>query len=238
MARHQEARGIGDVVLRQRDQRVVPGLGHGRAQLADNLVFHRALPVQTPSSTNLSSSAGDLPARPSRSSVRPSRMIVDPDGEAGQVDQRIDGRGRNAGEPAERRDRNEPVADVFVHVAVIERRRRPDGLVRLAFLACARNVAAVSRCLGGQSGLVEDVEERPGRNAQGFCNRHALGIHRRGRAADRIGEALAIEQEVAAGVLDPPGIHDHALGMEYRVEVRQRRSRARCWPARFPDRAA
>jgi hypothetical protein len=41
VARDQEARGIGDVVLRERHQRIVSGGGHCRAQLAEKLVFHQ-----------------------------------------------------------------------------------------------------------------------------------------------------------------------------------------------------
>src|SRR4030081_1167129 len=74
--------------------------------------------------------------------------IVDPDGKTGKRDQRGDGRGGDAGQPTERRDRNKPMADVFVQVAVMKRRWRLDGLVRLAFPARPRNVATISRRFG------------------------------------------------------------------------------------------
>ena len=86
----------------------------------------------------------------------------------------------------------------------------------------AREMSPLSLAAPGREpGLVEDIDEWLRRNAQGLCNRHALCVHRRGHASDRVGEAFAIEQEVAIGMLDPSGIHDHALGMEYRVEVRE-----------------
>ena len=78
---------------------------------------------------------------------------------------------------------------------------------------------AVVRRLGGEPGLVEDVEERHRRNPERLRDREPLGIDRRGDAADRLRDALAIEQEIAAAALDPAGIHDHAGRMEDRVDV-------------------
>src|ERR687886_499282 len=71
-------------------------------------------------------------------------------GEPRKLDQGVDGRRCDPGEAAERGHRHQTIAHVLVHVAMIERGGRLDGLVRLALLARARNVAAVARRLGGE----------------------------------------------------------------------------------------
>src|SRR5207244_9325895 len=87
--------------------------------------------------------------------------------------------------------------------------------------ARARNVAAVPCRLRGQPSLIKNIDERGSRNAQGFGNRHSLRIGPRGHAADGVSESFAVKQEISVGMLNPSRIHDHALGMEYRIEIRK-----------------
>ena len=113
--------------------------------------------------------------------------IIDPEREAGQPDQRVDGGRRDAGKATEFRHRHQAVADILMDIAMVERGGRPDGAVRLTLLAGARNVAAVTRRCGGETGLMENVDERRGRNAERLGNGEAFGIDRRDDAADRFG---------------------------------------------------
>ena len=57
--------------------------------------------------------------------------------------------------------------------------------VRRAFLAGARDVAAVARLLGGEPGVVKGVEEGDVWHAERLRDRHALRIDRRGDPPDR-----------------------------------------------------
>src|SRR5712691_1278771 len=117
----------------------------------------------------------------------PLAAIVDADREGGEVHEGVDGRGRHAGEPAERRHRHQAIADILVHVAVIERGRRLDGGVGGAFLAGTGDIAAVARRLGGQPRVVEGIEERHAGNPERLGDGEALGVDRGSDAADRFG---------------------------------------------------
>jgi len=70
-------------------------------------------------------------------------------------------------------------------IAMVERRWRLDGAVRLAVLAGARDAAAVARRIGGKAGLMEQVDERRGRNAKRSRDGETFGVDCRDDAADR-----------------------------------------------------
>src|SRR3954469_17042928 len=151
----------------------MPGLGHGRSQLAQKLVFHQQS-LSGALLDEMQQFGWRLSGKPETFEREPVARIVYSDGKPRKLDQRVDGRRRDSGKPPERGQGNETVADILMNVAVVERGRRLDGLVRLALQACPGNISAVSCRLGGEPGLVENLDEGRGRNAQHLCDRHAL----------------------------------------------------------------
>src|SRR5262252_10800307 len=60
---------------------------------------------------------------------------------------------------------------------------------------------------------------RLSRDAARFCDSEAFVIDRCDDAADRVGDAFAVEQEIAAAPFDPAGIHDHPWRMKERTDI-------------------
>src|SRR3954467_15048659 len=120
----------------------MPGLGHGRSQLAQKLVFHQ----QSSGAVldEMQQLGWRLSGKPETFEREPFARIVYSDGKPRKLDQRVDGRGRGARKPPERGQGNETVADILMNVAVVERGGRLDGLVRFALQACPRYISALS----------------------------------------------------------------------------------------------
>ena len=185
VTRHQKAGGVGDVVLREGDERVMARLSHRAAQLAEDLVLHRCHSSTKPFRYQANELGRRLAGEPELLEREPLAGIIDANREPGEMHERIDRRSGHRGEARQRRHRHQAIAHVLMHVAMVERGRRLDGGVGGAFLAGAADVAAVARRPGGQPGIAEGVEERGAGDAERGGNGHALAVDGGGDAADR-----------------------------------------------------
>ena len=114
---------------------------------------------------------------------------------------------------------HQAVTYVLMDVAMIEGRRALDGGVGPA-LRQARATEPLSRAgLGGQPGAVEALQKRARRHIERGGESHPLRIHGRDHAADGLRNTLSIKEKIAARVLDPTGVHQHAGRMEDGVHV-------------------
>ena len=106
-------------------------------------------------------SSAVFPARPMPSRCEPVACVVNSVEHAGEVREGGDWRGRAAGCGGEMHPGDQAPTDVLMEVAVIERRRRLDGMDQLAVVDGAMSARA-GRRVGRESELAEQLDERDG----------------------------------------------------------------------------